>query len=335
MNPKAVLGLIFGILLNSALAGSFSQVYVQNSGSDPAGFITYGTPSAAVYTDTKYAKLSVPPLGSIVSVPAAMTDVIPPCVSPCVISSSNIAPVAPLPVTDNAKIITYGAPNLPVVVAPSKDNGYEYSYVVYDENTGDQKAQHESSDGSVVRGEYSFIQPDGYTREVKYTADDLSGIPPSPDHGGEKKAHPKTKSEPKPCVDPKKEALKVKPEHLKDTLEFNEVNAEPTTAATLPSKDKAESVHVTTSEATHAPHETHVPEHSETPSHPKSEAAPGEIQATVKEITEAPTPSLSIPNFLVSYNDIIRCIQSSIQTQGSLKSGLSPLTYIILPGKPC
>lgn len=52
---------------------------------------------------------------------------------------------------------------------------YEYSYVVYDENTGDQKAQRELSDGSVVRGQYSLIQPDGYVREVQYTADDVKG----------------------------------------------------------------------------------------------------------------------------------------------------------------
>ena len=53
--------------------------------------------------------------------------------------------------------------------------GYEYSYVVYDENTGDHKAQRELSDGSVVQGEYSFLQPDGYIREVQYVADDVSG----------------------------------------------------------------------------------------------------------------------------------------------------------------
>lgn len=47
--------------------------------------------------------------------------------------------------------------------------------MVYDEGTGDKKAQREVSDGSVVRGEYSFIQPDGYVREVQYRADDLTG----------------------------------------------------------------------------------------------------------------------------------------------------------------
>lgn len=46
---------------------------------------------------------------------------------------------------------------------------------MYDENTGDQKAQREESDGSNVKGQYSLIQPDGYVREVQYTADDLNG----------------------------------------------------------------------------------------------------------------------------------------------------------------
>lgn len=52
---------------------------------------------------------------------------------------------------------------------------YQYSYVVYDDNTGDQKAQREESDGRVVRGQYSLLQPDGYIREVKYVADDVQG----------------------------------------------------------------------------------------------------------------------------------------------------------------
>lgn len=56
-----------------------------------------------------------------------------------------------------------------------ESTGYEYSYIVYDDSTGDHKAQRELSDGSVVRGEYSFLQPDGYVREVQYVADDIQG----------------------------------------------------------------------------------------------------------------------------------------------------------------
>lgn len=53
--------------------------------------------------------------------------------------------------------------------------GYQYAYAVYDDNTGDKKSQSEQSDGSVVQGQYTFIQPDGIRREVVYTADDLKG----------------------------------------------------------------------------------------------------------------------------------------------------------------
>lgn len=46
---------------------------------------------------------------------------------------------------------------------------------MYDDQTGDKKTQSERSDGSVVQGQYSFIQPDGFRRVVVYTADDLKG----------------------------------------------------------------------------------------------------------------------------------------------------------------
>ncbi|CAG9784961.1 unnamed protein product [Diatraea saccharalis] len=337
MNPKGILGLILSIWLHGGTGASFSQVYVQNAGSDPSGFITYGTPS--IYSDSQYAKLTEPQIGSIVPVPS-MADVLPPCVSPCVISNQNIAPLAPLPVATNARLVTYRAPNVPVAVAPSKDNGYEYSYVVYDEKTGDQKAQRETSDGSTVHGEYSFIQPDGYIREVKYTADDLTGfnvivkrIPPSTTNEGDKKIRTKTKSDTDPCADTKKEALKIVPEQKKNNLELNEVNAEPTTAVTSPLDEITESVTVpvTTLKVTQASSETPQPHQSDN----VTIVTPEETQASVREITDAPAPSQINSNLLVSYDDIIRCIQSKIQQQASLKPGVSPLTYVILPGKPC
>lgn len=52
---------------------------------------------------------------------------------------------------------------------------YQYSYAVFDENTGDRKSQTEKSDGSVVQGQYSLVEPNGSLREVTYTADDLKG----------------------------------------------------------------------------------------------------------------------------------------------------------------
>lgn len=48
--------------------------------------------------------------------------------------------------------------------------------MVFDDGTGDKKSQYEVSEGGKVRGQYSIDQPDGYVREVQYTADDLKGF---------------------------------------------------------------------------------------------------------------------------------------------------------------
>jgi hypothetical protein len=53
---------------------------------------------------------------------------------------------------------------------------YEFGYVVHDEHTGDIKHQKESRDGDKVEGEYSFIEPDGYRRTVRYSADKHTGF---------------------------------------------------------------------------------------------------------------------------------------------------------------
>ncbi|XP_045764361.1 cuticle protein 19-like [Maniola jurtina] len=53
---------------------------------------------------------------------------------------------------------------------------YKYAYSVSDPHTGDNKAQHESRDGDVVKGEYSLVQPDGTYRKVSYHADDRNGF---------------------------------------------------------------------------------------------------------------------------------------------------------------
>ncbi|CAH0700058.1 unnamed protein product [Spodoptera exigua] len=145
---------------------SYSNVYVQ-SDLVPRGFYQYGTP---------HASLPSPRLSQINTLPSIPGYV--PCGTPCVYPAQTVATVGS--VNPQPNILTYGAPapSVPVVVAPTKEEaaGYEYGYVVYDDNTGDHKAQRELSDGSVVRGEYSFIQPDGYVREVQYQADDISGF---------------------------------------------------------------------------------------------------------------------------------------------------------------
>ncbi|XP_055644263.1 cuticle protein-like [Toxorhynchites rutilus septentrionalis] len=53
---------------------------------------------------------------------------------------------------------------------------YSFSYGIADGHTGDQKEQHESRDGDVVKGAYSVVDPDGFKRTVEYTADPHNGF---------------------------------------------------------------------------------------------------------------------------------------------------------------
>ncbi|XP_076671703.1 cuticular protein 4 [Andrena cerasifolii] len=53
---------------------------------------------------------------------------------------------------------------------------YTYAYDVQDSLTGDTKSQHESRNGDVVSGSYSFIEADGTRRTVEYTADPVNGF---------------------------------------------------------------------------------------------------------------------------------------------------------------
>jgi Insect cuticle protein len=54
--------------------------------------------------------------------------------------------------------------------------GYQFSYEVNDDKTGDVKYQKEYRDGDKVFGEYSLIEPDGYRRTVKYSVDKMTGF---------------------------------------------------------------------------------------------------------------------------------------------------------------
>ncbi|XP_026276529.1 cuticle protein 19-like [Frankliniella occidentalis] len=53
---------------------------------------------------------------------------------------------------------------------------YAFKYGVEDAHTGDYKDAKEERDGDVVKGEYSFLQPDGTKRTVHYTADHHNGF---------------------------------------------------------------------------------------------------------------------------------------------------------------
>jgi hypothetical protein len=53
---------------------------------------------------------------------------------------------------------------------------YAYSYNINDALTGDQKSQHETREGDVVKGQYSLVDADGKLRTVDYTADPIHGF---------------------------------------------------------------------------------------------------------------------------------------------------------------
>lgn len=59
-----------------------------------------------------------------------------------------------------------------------EDNNSQYSfaYGVKDDVTGDDKSQHETRDGDVVKGQYSLVEADGSRRIVDYTADPVNGF---------------------------------------------------------------------------------------------------------------------------------------------------------------
>lgn len=68
---------------------------------------------------------------------------------------------------------------LPSVYADSEYDPhpqYSFGYGVKDAHTGDDKQHHESRDGGVVSGSYSFTEADGSRRIVHYTADDVHGF---------------------------------------------------------------------------------------------------------------------------------------------------------------
>lgn len=57
-----------------------------------------------------------------------------------------------------------------------KPSDYKFEYGVSDPHTGDHKSQWEIKENGVVQGEYRLLEPDGTTRIVQYTADDIHGF---------------------------------------------------------------------------------------------------------------------------------------------------------------
>ncbi|XP_011302744.1 larval cuticle protein A2B [Fopius arisanus] len=93
------------------------------------------------------------------------------------------------PVTKVVSPVAYATPavaKVPAVATPlltkhideeyDPNPQYSYAYDVQDSITGDNKQQHESRNGDVVEGSYSFIEADGTRRIVEYTADPHNGF---------------------------------------------------------------------------------------------------------------------------------------------------------------
>ncbi|KAF7991193.1 hypothetical protein HCN44_002755 [Aphidius gifuensis] len=77
-----------------------------------------------------------------------------------------------VPLAYTAPIIT----NQQVVEPYNPNPKYSYNYGVSDPLTGDHKSQYETRNGDQVTGSYSFVESDGTTRTVDYTADDVNGF---------------------------------------------------------------------------------------------------------------------------------------------------------------
>ncbi|XP_045534355.1 uncharacterized protein LOC123721085 [Papilio machaon] len=300
--------LFFWLFLNEGHGASFSNVYVQ---SKPVEFVKYG-PAASIVTP-ELAQISAAPVEPFVQL-ESVQGIVSPCVAPCVIPG---APIAAIPPQARANIIAYKSPiaNVPVVYTNNDDAAsYQYSYAVYDENTGDQKSQTEKSDGSVVQGQYSLIEPNGSRREVTYTADDTKGFNAVVRNFTPKAPEVSDKSENKDSSPPC------------NVVKSEQINEEP-------KEDGAEG----------QPIEVENNNREETSS--DIETTPGDIpnaeELTTEQTSKGETPDLSDSNNVVSYSDIIKCLQGKLRGANvdfQPRSNPSPLTYILLPtlaSKPC
>ncbi|XP_045446385.1 uncharacterized protein LOC123654530 [Melitaea cinxia] len=278
-------------------AAAYSKVLVQRG---PVEYVNYNPSSVAL--SPQLAQLSAAPLDQVIPLPAVS-----PCVSPCFISNNPLSALAPLPPAANAKIYEYRSalPNVPVLLTNNDEaRGYQYAYAVYDDQTGDKKAQSERSDGSVVQGQYSFIQPDGFRRVVVYTADDLKGFNAvvrnvSPEQEQPKQDAPEVNTEvkkpPPPCADVKNEHLTQTQDSSEESLENIHAGAE-NVESKKEEEDKVENV---SDQKVDQPDEQPLPN------------------------SQPSMTSAKVPNGIITYNDIINCLQSKLQ-----KSVISPLTYL-------
>lgn len=100
------------------------------------------------------------------------------------VANAGFIPAAPVGHLryEHAQPLVYAAPVAKTIVTKAVDAEYDphpqysFSYDVQDSLTGDSKSQHESRNGDVVEGSYSFVEADGTRRTVHYTADDVNGF---------------------------------------------------------------------------------------------------------------------------------------------------------------
>ncbi|XP_052738604.1 uncharacterized protein LOC112058211 [Bicyclus anynana] len=316
---KLLVLLVTVVWLEGIAGGSFSNVVVQRDGVVPAGFINYNPPLAL---GPQAAPISAIPLKSVVG-----------CLAPCIIPDTGSQGLAPIPASANAKIIAYqpAVPNVPVIMTNKEaPRAYQYAYAVYDDNTGDKKSQMEQSDGSVVKGKYSFIQPDGYRREVVYTADDLKGFnavvrnispePELPKEGKEEVAKP----QPPPCPEPQNAQLSETPKQSSKAINLEvEQLEQPSRKPKTEPKSVQKNIEISEEKKEEKPSK---PEQKPEKEKPVRE----EPRQTVGNVENSPT----LFNNVISYNDIIKCLQTKLI---SAKSAISPLTYILIPSLqgPC
>ncbi|KAJ8731917.1 hypothetical protein PYW08_014647 [Mythimna loreyi] len=271
-------------LISDVTCTSYSNVYVESDVA-PVGYYSYGIPYPAI------ANPRLSQINSLPSVPGYVT------VHPThAVTHGNY----------NPNVVTYHAPSAPIVIAPNKQEptGYEYSYVVYDQNTGDHKAQRELSDGSVVRGEYSFLQPDGYVREVQYVADDVSGFNavvkkfrPVAEEDNKKGTTNEHKESP-PCHEIKSESLKEGSVEksgeisMKHSINLHEKLHEAHRNEKSDVKSKEHSEHSTPKESNNhsKPKESHEEENSKEKHHPKPKHSHEESDEKSKKHTQHSTP---------------------------------------------
>lgn len=89
-----------------------------------------------------------------------------------VIAARSAVVAAPAPIVAKAAPVIAARALEEVDLNPQ----YQYAYSVNDGLTGDNKAQHETRNGNIVKGEYSLVEPDGSIRRVNYYADPINGF---------------------------------------------------------------------------------------------------------------------------------------------------------------